>query len=197
MNKNISNSNSSPLPTGEGQGVRLEAIHSVYFVGAGGIGMSALIRYFLSKGKKVAGYDRTSSELTERLITEGVQIHYEENINLIPEVCKDKASTLVVYTPAVPQGHAELTYFRENGFNIHKRSQVLGIITRSSKGLCVAGTHGKTTTSTMAAHLLHQSHLCKNHQVQVMGLRLYLLFLDMHQNYLVSLQVHLTLFLLL
>ena len=157
MNKNISNSNSSPLPTGEGQGVRLEAIRSVYFVGAGGIGMSALIRYFLSKGKTVAGYDRTSSELTERLITEGAQIHYEEDINLIPEECKDKASTLVVYTPAVPQEHAELTYFRENGFDIHKRSQVLGIITRSSKGLCVAGTHGKTTTSTMAAHLLHQS----------------------------------------
>ncbi len=121
--------------------------------------MSALIRYFLSKGKTVAGYDRTSSELTERLITEGAQIHYEEDIDLIPEECKDKASTLVVYTPAVPQGHAELTYFRENGFNIHKRSQVLGIITRSSKGLCVAGTHGKTTTSTMAAHLLHQSHV--------------------------------------
>ena len=139
--------------------MNIETIKSVYFIGAGGIGMSALIRYFLSKGKKVAGYDRTSSELTERLITEGVQIHYEENINLIPEVCKDKASTLVVYTPAVPQGHAELTYFRENGFNIHKRSQVLGIITRSSKGLCVAGTHGKTTTSTMAAHLLHQSHV--------------------------------------
>jgi len=133
MNKNISNSNSSPLPTGEGQGVRLEAIRSVYFVGAGGIGMSALIRYFLSKGKTVAGYDRTSSELTERLITEGAQIHYEEDINLIPEECKDKASTLVVYTPAVPQEHAELTYFRENGFDIHKRSQVLGIITRSSK----------------------------------------------------------------
>ena len=128
--------------------MNIETIKSVYFIGAGGIGMSALIRYFLSKGKKVAGYDRTS---TERLITEGVQIHYEENINLIPEMCKDKASTLVVYTPAVPQEHAELTYFRENGFDIYKRSQVLGIITRSSKGLCVAGTHGKTTTSTMAA----------------------------------------------
>ena len=117
--------------------MNIETIKSVYFIGAGGIGMSALIRYFLSKGKKVAGYDRTSSELTERLITEGAQIHYEEDINLIPEECKDKASTLVVYTPAVPQEHAELTYFRENGFDIHKRSQVLGIITRSSKGLCV------------------------------------------------------------
>lgn len=121
--------------------------------------MSALIRYFLSKGKAVAGYDRTPSELTERLTAEGAQIHYEENSSLIPEVCKDRNSTLVVYTPAVPQQHTELAYFRDNGFEVHKRSQVLGIITRSSKGLCVAGTHGKTTTSTMAAHLLHQSHV--------------------------------------
>ncbi|WP_373835015.1 Mur ligase domain-containing protein, partial [Bacteroides heparinolyticus] len=139
--------------------MNIETIKSVYFVGAGGIGMSALIRYFLSKGKMVAGYDRTPSELTERLMKEGAQIHYQEDIDLIPEACKDKAGTLVVYTPAVPQEHAELSYFRENGFEIHKRSQVLGIITRSSKALCVAGTHGKTTTSTMAAHLLHQSHI--------------------------------------
>lgn len=134
-------------------------IKSVYFVGAGGIGMSALIRYFLSKGKFVAGYDRTPSELTEHLIAEGAQIHYKEDATLIPEACRDKTTTLVIYTPAVPQEHAELTYFRENGFEILKRSQVLGIITRSSKGLCVAGTHGKTTTSTMAAHLLYQSHV--------------------------------------
>ena len=139
--------------------MNIETIQSVYFVGAGGIGMSALIRYFLSKGKAVAGYDRTPSELTERLIAEGAQIHYEENIDLIPEAFKEKGKTLVVYTPAVPQEHAELAYFRENGFEIYKRSQVLGMITRSSKGLCVAGTHGKTTTSTMAAHLLHQSHV--------------------------------------
>lgn len=139
--------------------MNIESIKSVYFVGAGGIGMSALIRYFLSKGKVVAGYDRTPSELTERLITEGAQIHYEEDVNLIPESCKDQATTLVVYTPAVPQEHAELVYFRQNNFEIHKRSQVLGIITHSSKGLCVAGTHGKTTTSTMAAHLMHQSHV--------------------------------------
>ena len=139
--------------------MNIETIKSVYFVGAGGIGMSSLIRYFLSKGKMVAGYDRTPSELTERLMKEGAQIHYQEDIDLIPETCKDKAGTLVVYTPAVPQEHAELSYFRENGFEIHKRSQVLGIITRSSKALCVAGTHGKTTTSTMAAHLLHQSHI--------------------------------------
>lgn len=139
--------------------MNIETIKSVYFVGAGGIGMSALIRYFLSKGKMVAGYDRTPSDLTEHLMTEGAQIHYQEDIRLIPEECKDKATTLVVYTPAVPQEHAELTYFRDNGFEIHKRSQVLGIITRSSKALCVAGTHGKTTTSTMAAHLLHQSQI--------------------------------------
>ena len=139
--------------------MNIETIKSVYFVGAGGIGMSALIRYFLSKGKFVAGYDRTPSALTEHLIAEGAQIHYEEDVTLIPENCKDKGNTLVVYTPAIPQEHAELAYFHKNGFEIHKRSQVLGTITRSSKGLCVAGTHGKTTTSTMAAHLFHQSHI--------------------------------------
>lgn len=139
--------------------MNIENIKSVYFVGAGGIGMSALIRYFLSKGKLVVGYDRTPSELTEHLIAEGAQIHYEENVSLIPEDCKDEETTLVVYTPAVPQDHAELVYFRNNGFEIQKRAQVLGTITHSSKGLCVAGTHGKTTTSTMAAHLLYQSHV--------------------------------------
>ena len=112
--------------------MNIETIKSVYFVGAGGIGMSALIRYFLSKGKFVAGYDRTPSELTGHLIAEGAQIHYEENTGLIPENCKDKESTLVVYTPAIPQEHAELAYFRENGFEIHKRSQVLGKIGRAS-----------------------------------------------------------------
>ncbi len=121
--------------------------------------MSALIRYFLSLGKRVAGYDRTPSELTARLVEEGAVIHYEEDVNQIPEWCRDAATTLIVYTPAIPNEHAELNYFRTNGFEIHKRAQVLGIITRSSKALCVAGTHGKTTTSTMAAHLLQQSHV--------------------------------------
>lgn len=121
--------------------------------------MSALVRYFLSKGKQVAGYDRTPSELTETLIAEGAQIHYEESVDLIPDACKEKETTLVILTPAIPHDHAELTYFRNNGFEIQKRAQVLGAITHSSKGLCVAGTHGKTTTSTMAAHLLHQSHV--------------------------------------
>ncbi len=134
-------------------------LKAVYFIGAGGIGMSALVRYFLSKGKKVGGYDRTSTELTEKLIGEGALIHYEEDASLIPDEFKDAGSTLIVYTPAIPDTHAELVYFREHGFTIHKRSQVLGMLTHSGKGLCVAGTHGKTTTSTMTAHLLHQSHI--------------------------------------
>lgn len=132
---------------------------AVYFVGAGGIGMSALERYFLSQGLVVAGYDRTSCPLTEELRAEGADIHYEDNPELIPAACRDKAETLVVYTPAIPEDHRELTYFRENGFDIQKRAQVLGTLTRSMKGLCVAGTHGKTTTSSMTAHLLHQSHV--------------------------------------
>lgn len=123
--------------------MNIETIKSVYFVGAGGIGMSALVRYFLFKGKVVAGYDRTPTPLTETLIAEGAQIHYEENVDLIPEACKDKESTLVIYTPAVPQEHEVIVYFRNNGFEIQKRAQVLGTITHSSKGLCVAGTHGK------------------------------------------------------
>ena len=139
--------------------MNINSIKSVYFIGAGGIGMSALVRYFLSKSKKVGGYDRTPSELTEKLIKEGADIHYEENIELIPEECKCKESTLVIFTPAIPQEHKELVFFRENGFEILKRAQVLGMITHTEKGLCVAGTHGKTTTSTMTAHLLHQSHV--------------------------------------
>lgn len=136
-----------------------DKLKSIYFVGAGGIGMSALVRYFLSKKYNVGGYDKTPSELTERLISEGAQIHYEDNVEAIPECFKQVDSTLVVYTPAIPNEHTELTYFRQNGFEIQKRAQVLGFLTQAHKGLCVAGTHGKTTTSTMAAHLLHQSHL--------------------------------------
>lgn len=139
--------------------MNINSIKSVYFIGAGGIGMSALVRYFLSKGKKVAGYDRTQSELTDKLIEEGAEIHYEDNVSLIPEECKDKGNTLVIYTPAIPLTHKEFVYFKENGFEILKRAQVLGMITKTEKGLCVAGTHGKTTTSTLTAHLLHQSHI--------------------------------------
>lgn len=119
--------------------------------------MSAIARYFLHQGLVVGGYDRTPSELTRKLEEEGAQIHYEENVDLIPEACKDKETTLVIYTPAIPAEHKELVFFREGGFDIQKRAQVLGTLTRSNKGLCVAGTHGKTTTSSMAAHLLHQS----------------------------------------
>ena len=121
--------------------------------------MSALVRYFLSKGKKVGGYDRTPSELTARLTEEGAQIHYEESPEHIPSDFQDAASTLIVYTAAMPEDHVLLRHFRLNGFTIYKRAQVLGMLTRSSKGLCAAGTHGKTTTSTMTAHLLHESHV--------------------------------------
>ena len=135
-------------------------IKAVYFVGIGGIGMSAIARYFLSRGLVVAGYDRTLSDLTEQLRKEGALVHYEDDVALIPDECCDKESTLVVYTPAIhPEEHSELTFFCEQGFEVQKRAQVLGTLTRSFKGLCVAGTHGKTTTSSMTAHLLHQSHI--------------------------------------
>ena len=137
----------------------VNTLKSVYFIGAGGIGMSALVRYFLSKGKKVGGYDRTPSELTLKLIEEGADIHYDEAPENIPSDFLNPESTLVVYTAAMPEDHILLQYFRKHGFTIYKRAQVLGMLTRSSKGLCAAGTHGKTTTSTMAAHLLHQSHI--------------------------------------
>lgn len=138
--------------------MELKNIKAVYFVGAGGIGMSALARYFMSKGVVVAGYDKTPSELTRQLEKEGMLIHYEENVEMIPHACQKAATTLVVYTPAVPSEHQEMVWFRENGFEIQKRAQVLGTLTRAHKGLCFAGTHGKTTTSTMCAHIMHQSH---------------------------------------
>ena len=130
---------------------------SLYFVGAGGIGMAALERYFLAKGKRVAGYDRTPSDLTRALEQEGVHIDYDENPALIPDWCRDPQRTLVVYTPAVPDSHQGLTYFRTGGFEVVKRAALLGVVTAHSKGLCFSGTHGKTTTSSMAAHILHTS----------------------------------------
>jgi len=134
-------------------------IKAVYFVGAGGIGMSAIARYFIKKGLVVAGYDKTPSDLTRQLEKEGVLLHYEDDPSQIPFACQQKDSCLVIYTPAIPETHKELVYFRENGFDIQKRAQVLGTLTQAHKGLCVAGTHGKTTTSTMCAHIMHQSHL--------------------------------------
>lgn len=139
--------------------MKLKDIKAVYFVGIGGIGMSAIARYFLHRGATVGGYDKTPSELTRKLLEEGALIHYEENVSLIPEICKNVENCLVIYTPAIPSCHQELIYFQEKGFTIQKRAQVLGTLTQSLHGLCVAGTHGKTTTSSMAAHLLHQSHV--------------------------------------
>lgn len=139
--------------------MELKSIESVYFLGAGGIGMSALVRFFLSEGMFVAGYDRTPTDLTTELMKEGAQLHFDECVDAIPAECRDKEKTLVVYTPAIPQEHKELGFFRSAGFAIKKRAEVLGIITRDKRGVCAAGTHGKTTTSTMTAHLLRQSHV--------------------------------------
>ena len=130
---------------------------SLYFVGAGGIGMAALERYFLAMGKRIAGYDRTPSELTDALCQEGVHIDFDEDPALIPDYCRDPERTLVVYTPAVPDSHQGLTYFRDHGFNVLKRAALLGIVTEHTRGLCFSGTHGKTTTSSMAAHIMHSS----------------------------------------
>lgn len=126
----------------------------VYFVGVGGIGMAALARYYLSLGLPVAGYDRTPSALTAELAAEGVVVSYDDAMTAVPEAFRNPAETLVVYTPAVPDSNVPLTFFRENGFEVRKRAWVLGQVTRDSKGLCFSGTHGKTTTSSMAAHVL-------------------------------------------
>ena len=134
-------------------------IKAVYFVGIGGIGMSAIARYFLHTGIAVGGYDRTSCALTEKLREEGAWVHYTDDPSSIPSAFTDPQRCLVVYTPAIPAEHQELQYFRNHGFEVQKRAQVLGTLTHALKGLCVAGTHGKTTTSSMAAHILHQSHV--------------------------------------
>ncbi len=139
--------------------MNIKDIKAVYFVGAGGIGMSAIARYYLNRGLVVGGYDKTPSVLTRQLEKEGMLLHYEENVDEIPHACKNPQSCLVIYTPAIPADHQELQFFRSGGFEIQKRAQVLGTLTQEMKGLCVAGTHGKTTTSTMCAHILHQSHV--------------------------------------
>ncbi|MDE5785003.1 MAG: UDP-N-acetylmuramate--L-alanine ligase [Duncaniella sp.] len=134
--------------------INKDAIRNIYFVGAGGIGMAALERYFLSRGKNVAGYDLTPSELTASLEKEGVTMTYDSSADTIPAQFRDPATTLVVYTPAVPADLPILTYFRDNGFDVIKRAELLGLVTRGSRSLCFAGTHGKTTTSSMAAHIM-------------------------------------------
>jgi UDP-N-acetylmuramate--alanine ligase len=132
--------------------IEINKISKIYFVGIGGIGMSALARYFKSKGAEVSGYDKTETGLTKKLVAEGIKIHYEDNIEFI-----DKNAQLIVYTPAVPKDHQELNYYQHNNYTVVKRSDVLGAITNSSFNICVAGTHGKTTTSSMVAHILQHS----------------------------------------
>ena len=135
-------------------------IQTYYFLGIGGIGMSALARYFAAKGARILGYDRTPSPLTKALETEGIVVQYDDSLDKVKEL--DTTSTIVVRTPAVPEDFAVYVWLREQGFQILKRAEVLGLVTRSERALCVAGTHGKTTTSTMLAHILHQSHVGAN-----------------------------------
>ena len=139
--------------------MNLEQVNNVYFIGIGGIGMSALARYFLANKKNVAGYDRTQTSITDDLANLGVQIHFDDHVSRIEEGFLNIENTLVVYTPAVPSTHSELTYFREHGFTILKRSQVLGLITRNTYCLAVAGTHGKTTTTSILGHILNECNV--------------------------------------
>ena len=134
-------------------------LDSVYFIGVGGIGMSALARYFVSQGKNVAGYDRVSTHLTDQLTREGIDIHFEDRSVLIPEAFRNPERTLVIYTPAIPESHQQLNYFRKRGFRVIKRAVALGEGFNAGRGIGVAGTHGKTSISTMLAHILYNSTL--------------------------------------
>jgi len=134
-------------------------LDSVYFIGVGGIGMSALARYFVSQEKAVAGYDRVSTALTDQLVREGVDVIFEDRSQLIPASYRNPERTLVIYTPAVPEDHQQLDYFRRGGFRVIKRSVALGEVFNTGRGVGVAGTHGKTSISTMLAHILHSSSL--------------------------------------
>ncbi len=136
--------------------MNLNQIHNVYFIGIGGIGMSALARYFQNIGKNVSGYDKTPTQLTDELMAIGLAIHFEDTIELIPEDFKSE-NTLVIVTPAVPVAHSEWNYFKDNGYTIKKRAEVLGIITKDTYCFAVAGTHGKTTTSSILGHVLYES----------------------------------------
>lgn len=137
--------------------MNISSVHSVYLIGIGGIGMSALARWFKQNNYTVGGYDKTYSDLTTALETEGIWIHYEDNVEEIPEIFTNKESALIIYTPAIPVDHLELNYFKNEGYQIYKRSQVLGFLTKEIKSIGIAGTHGKTTTSSMVAHIIHQS----------------------------------------
>jgi len=139
--------------------MNLKLIHTIYLIGAGGIGMSALARYFMHQGADVYGYDKTPSPLTDELIKEGMKIHFEDDIHLIPEkiIQSQKENCLIIYTPAVPAEHKQLLYLKENGYNLMKRAEVLGVISSQYKTLAIAGTHGKTTTTSMIAHVLYSA----------------------------------------
>ena len=137
----------------------IKTIHNVYFIGVGGIGMSAIARYFNTMGKSVAGYDKVSKPLTDDLINEGIYIHFSDDILNIPKEFKNKHNTLVIYTPAIPKNNRELNYFIEEGFDIKKRSEVLGMLSCEKICIAVAGTHGKTTITTMIAHLMRKSRM--------------------------------------
>jgi UDP-N-acetylmuramate--alanine ligase len=150
---NISNDNKT-LPKGKGLGWA-----NIYFIGIGGIGMSALARYFVANGKVVAGYDKTPSEITDSLVALGVEVHFEDAVKNIPQTCLNKETTLIIYTPAIPQGHLEFEYFKNNDFQILKRSKILGLITENTFCLAVAGTHGKTTTTSILGHLLNECNV--------------------------------------
>ncbi len=139
--------------------MNLSKVHSVYFVGIGGIGMSALARYFIANGKVVAGYDKTPSEITDSLVALGAEVHFEDAVKNIPEAFLNPENTLVIYTPAIPKNHIEFNYFKNNKYHILKRSQILGLITENTFCLAVAGTHGKTTTTSILGHLLHECNV--------------------------------------
>ena len=139
--------------------MNLSSIHNIYFVGIGGIGMSALARYFKANDKQVAGYDKTQTDITNSLEELGIAVHFEDAIENIEDAFLDKRTTLVVYTPAVPRDHKELEYFNGQGFVVLKRSQVLGIITQNTYCLAVAGTHGKTTTTSILGHLMYECNV--------------------------------------
>src|SRR5215475_6592244 len=135
----------------------LKYIQKIYFIGIGGIGMSALARYFRFHGKLVSGFDKTETALTKSLVTEGIPVTYQDDPTLVP-----KDVQLVVFTPAIPKDNRSLNFYRENGYELMKRSEVLGLITANSRNICVAGTHGKTTISTMIAHILRDSGMGSN-----------------------------------
>lgn len=139
--------------------MNLNSIHNVYFIGIGGIGMSALARYFMAEGKRIAGYDKTKTALTTELEHLGMAVHYDDSIANVPDRFLNADTTLVVYTPAVPKDHAELVFFRNSYFEVLKRSELLGLITQNTFCLAVAGTHGKTTTTSILGHLLYECNV--------------------------------------